>query len=206
VPFDRFEKLASDKRERLLEFAAREFAAHGYEGASLNHILEQARMSKGSAYYYFADKADLFFAVVQYCGQRLTLIDRALAPAELTATTFWPALAELHRRPLLNSFDQPWLFAALHAAGRLPAEVRERQPLAIFARELTGWVTTLIKRGQTLGVIRADVADDVLFAWIDAVDAASDQWLLEHWTQFDQEAVARFSDQTVEAMRRLLAP
>ncbi len=206
MPFDRFEKLSPTKREQLLEVAAQEFAVRGYAEASLNRILKQAQMSKGSAYYYFADKADLFFAVVQYCSQRLTLIDHAFAPADLTAATFWPAVAELHRRPLLRSFRQPWLFAVLHAAGRLPAEVRDREPLAMFARELIGWVTTLIKRGQALGVIRTDVADEVLFAWIDAIDAVSDHWLLEHWAQLDQEAVGRFSDQTVEAMRRLLAP
>jgi AcrR family transcriptional regulator len=34
-------------------------------GASLNRILEQAGISKGSAYYYFDDKADVFLTVVQ---------------------------------------------------------------------------------------------------------------------------------------------
>jgi CubicO group peptidase (beta-lactamase class C family) len=35
----------------------------------------------------------------------------------LTAENFWPIFSELHSRPLLRSFDQPWLFAAYGAPG-----------------------------------------------------------------------------------------
>ena len=57
MPRPRFQKLAEEKRHHLLETAAKAFAAHGYEGASLNQILEQAGISKGATYYYFDDKA-----------------------------------------------------------------------------------------------------------------------------------------------------
>lgn len=90
MPFARFDKLAPAKRERLLEVAAQEFARAGCEDASINRILEQARMSKGAANYYFADKVDLLCTVVQYCSARLgvpTLIPRtpAKAPARSLA-------------------------------------------------------------------------------------------------------------------------
>jgi AcrR family transcriptional regulator len=201
MPYPRFERLAAAKRERLLEEAAREFAARGFEAASLNRILERASMSKGVAYYYFEDKADLFFTVVQRCAAELNLVDTALDPASLTAETFWPAMAALHRQPLLRSFDRPWLFGALRAAGRLPLELREREPLAAFARQLTGWVEGLIARGRALGVIRTDVPAELIFAWMEALDTASDTWLLMQWEYLDREAIARLSDQTVEAMR-----
>ncbi|UUZ81956.1 TetR/AcrR family transcriptional regulator [Paenibacillus sp. P26] len=48
LPFSRFEKLAREKRELLLDQAAREFAAHGFEQSSINRILEQSNMSKGA--------------------------------------------------------------------------------------------------------------------------------------------------------------
>ena len=65
MPFARFGKLSPEKRERILEVAAQEFARHGYEDACINRILEQAEMSKGAAYYYFEDKVDLFCTVVE---------------------------------------------------------------------------------------------------------------------------------------------
>lgn len=206
MPHPRFYKLAAEKRERLLEVAAQEFAAHGFADASINRILDRAQMSKGAAYYYFEDKVDLFFTVMQYCSERLKLIDQDVTVADLTAATFWPTFAALHRQPLLRSFAQPWLFAALHAAGRLPPEALAREPLATFAARLNAWVLAIVKRGQEVGVITTAVADDLLFAWLDAIDEASDRWLLAHWDQLNRDGIAQISDQTVGAMQRMLAP
>jgi AcrR family transcriptional regulator len=58
MPFTRFEKLTQERRERVLDAAAQEFAAYGFEDSSINRILENANMSKGAAYYYFEDKAE----------------------------------------------------------------------------------------------------------------------------------------------------
>src|SRR5438874_360663 len=198
--------MEQEKRERLLEVAAQEFARYGFEDASINRILDRVQMSKGAAYYYFEDKVDLFFTVVQYCNERLNLIDQEVDPAMLSAETFWPTFAELHRQPLLRSFEQPWLFAAVNAARRLPSTALEREPLATFARQLMAWVMTIIKRGQELGVIRTDVADELLFGWLRALDEAGDQWLLANWKDLDRIAIAQISDQTVDAMQRVLAP
>ena len=46
MPRPRFDKLAEEKRERILEAAAKEFAARGYDGASMNRILD-GNISKG---------------------------------------------------------------------------------------------------------------------------------------------------------------
>jgi AcrR family transcriptional regulator len=205
MPFPRFHKLPIEKRERLIEVAAQEFALHGFDGASVNRILETVQMSKGAAYYYFADKVDLFFTVIQYCNERLTLFDLQLDPATLTAESFWPTFAELHRQPLLRSFEQPWLFAAVRAGEHLSPAAFQREPLATFATRVRTWIMNLVKRGRELGVIRTDLAEDLIFAWLEALDDASDHWLLAHWSQLDREAIAQISDQTVDGMRRALA-
>jgi AcrR family transcriptional regulator len=206
VPFERFEKLASEKRERILDTAAQEFAAHGFEHASVNRILERAQMSKGAAYYYFADKADLFGAAVLYASKRIHLADLAVDLAALTAQNFWQTFAELHRQPLLRSFEQPWLFVVIRAAGQLSPEQLGREPLASLARQIVSLAMKMVERGQVLGVIRSDLPVELLFAWLRGLDQASDQWLTERWGQLDHAAIARVSDQTVEAMRRALTP
>lgn len=40
-----------------------EFATHGYAKASTNRIVEQCGMARGSLYYHFKDKEDLFRAI-----------------------------------------------------------------------------------------------------------------------------------------------
>src|SRR5215468_7186462 len=122
MPFSRFAKMPSEKRERLLTIAAQEFAAHGFEAASLNRILEAAQIGKSSAYYYFEDKADLFCTTIEYCVERLQLAPEADAITTLTADTFWPILAETHAQPLLNAQQNPSLFKAARAVERLTLE------------------------------------------------------------------------------------
>ena len=206
MPYQRFNKLPLEKRTKLLDIAAQEFARNGFEDASVNRILELVHMSKGAAYYYFEDKVDLFCAVIQYAMEQLRLIDTQLDVMTLTRETFWPTFAELHREPLLRSFERPWLFGALRAAGRLSPEALRQEPLAGVARQIVAYALSFVKRGQELGLVREDMEIELLFDWIAALDRASDSWLLERWGQLDRAAIANISDQTVYAMRRVLAP
>ena len=51
--------------ERLIESARVEFLEKGYDGASLRSIADRAGSSKGAIYIRYADKADLYAAVVK---------------------------------------------------------------------------------------------------------------------------------------------
>ncbi len=206
MPFARFEKLAPEKREHLLDVAAHEFAIHGFADASINHILEQAQMSKGVTYYYFEDKVDLFCTVVRYASEYLQLPHLEVDLATLTAESFWPTFAELHRLPLLRAFERPWLFTVISVAAQVSPSLMEHEPLTSLAHQIRALVMQLIQRGQELGVIRTDLPDELLFAWLHALDHASDHWLMDHWERLDRAAVVRVSEQTVVAMRKALAP
>jgi hypothetical protein len=65
---------------------------------------------------------------------------------------------------------------------------------------------TTIKRGQELGLIRTDLPDELLTAWFRAIDSASDDWLLAHLDQLDQEAITHIARQTIATIRQALAP
>jgi len=207
VPFARFEKLAPEKRERLIDVAAQEFATRGFEQASLNRILEQAQIGKGSAYYYFEDKADLFCTVVQYA---MRFLDLATPPdadlASLTAEHFWPMLAEMRRVPLLRSFERPWLFMVLHVAAQVSPSIPERPTLTALVEQTRSGVLKLITHGQELGCIRTDVPNDLLLSWLLALDQASDNWLMSHWEYLDQDVIVRISQQTIAALERAFSP
>jgi AcrR family transcriptional regulator len=210
MPFSRFAKMPSEKRERLLTIAAQEFAAHGFEAASFNRILEEAQIGKSSAYYYFEDKADLFCTVVNYCLERLQLAPARETLTSLTTETFWPAIAEIHDQPLLHAQQHPWLFGAVRAAERLTPESLQREPLAQLVRSLTQYMMAgldmTIKRGQELGLIRTDLPNELLVVWFRAIDGASDDWLLAHLDQLDQDTITYIARQTIATIRQALAP
>jgi len=65
MPHPRFTNLAPEKQHLFLGAAREEFALHPYSQASLNRILARADSNKGSFYYYFENKLDLFQAVLR---------------------------------------------------------------------------------------------------------------------------------------------
>ena len=48
-----------EKRQELLNAAEKLFCAKGYEGTSVQDILNVAEMSKGGFYHHFASKEDV---------------------------------------------------------------------------------------------------------------------------------------------------
>ncbi len=61
-----FRHLAPDKQERVLDAALAEFADHGYHQASLNRLVAQAGIAKGSLYQYFPNKEGIFHYIFQH--------------------------------------------------------------------------------------------------------------------------------------------
>ncbi|MCR3923473.1 MAG: TetR/AcrR family transcriptional regulator [Firmicutes bacterium] len=59
-----FRNLSVAEQERVLEAALDEFADKEYEAASLNRIIQNAGISKGSMYHYFQNKEDLYMYIL----------------------------------------------------------------------------------------------------------------------------------------------
>lgn len=59
MPTDRFYRLSEEKKQIIREAAIKEFARVPFEKASINRIIKDAAISRGSFYTYFADKQDV---------------------------------------------------------------------------------------------------------------------------------------------------
>ncbi len=65
-------------RERILDAALDIFATHGYHDTRLDDIVDEAKTSKGSIYFYFPNKERLFLALVD---QFAALLERRVTEA-----------------------------------------------------------------------------------------------------------------------------
>ena len=206
MPRPRFSKLSAAKRRRILEAAAREFATHGYADASLNKILEEAEISKGAAYYYFDDKADLYTTTVKHYTQYL-MGDLSFDVEGLDGDSFWPRVADFYWQQFAAAYDKPWALAAIKSAARLSEEaLAENVALAAYLEGVLGNVRALLQRGQGVGAVRRDLPDDLLLSLFIAVDDAGDRWLLEQWDEMTPKELEEIVRKMADAMRRLLAP
>ena len=64
MPKQTFYNLPIEKKETILYEALIEFGHNGFDMASIQNIVEQSNISRGSFYQYFEDKADLFGEVL----------------------------------------------------------------------------------------------------------------------------------------------
>ena len=65
MPSSTFLNLAPEKQEKLLSAAVREFTERPYNEASINRIVREAGIPRGSFYMYFRDKEDLFHYLME---------------------------------------------------------------------------------------------------------------------------------------------
>lgn len=72
--------LNTETRGEILHAALKRFAHSGYAAASVQQIVDDAKVSKPALYYYFGDKAGLFQALVDAAhDERLRLMQAAVA-------------------------------------------------------------------------------------------------------------------------------
>ncbi len=205
MPRPRFEKLSAEKQTRILEAAAKEFAVHGYEAASLNRILEQAEISKGAAYYYFDDKADLYTTTLHHYLEALWAelpfdIDR------FSADHFWSEVTALYQYLFTRYHERPWALGITKAGGPLPAISLLEGPLADLRDSAEGLMAQILKRGRDLGLIRDDLPDDLLQLLVMGVDDAQDRWFYAHRDEMSDADIAAAAHRRTDTLRRLLAP
>jgi AcrR family transcriptional regulator len=202
MPRERFFNLPPETRTRLLEIALAEFAARGFEDASLNGILAAAGLSKGVYYYYFEDKEDLFVTALETAlGE---LLPRLPLPAfeRLTPAEFWPEVERVFVGwTALFDSSRDLLRAALGLS-----EERRRSPrfAAVLEKGRAFW-RVIIEAGQRLGCVRTDVPIDVLVRLIEVNDHALDVGFRAANPAFTQRAFEEHVRLVFDTFKRLLA-
>ncbi len=65
MPSDTFLRLNANKKKKLLDASFKEFSLYNFNDASINRIIKEAGISRGSFYMYFVDKKDLYFYLLE---------------------------------------------------------------------------------------------------------------------------------------------
>jgi AcrR family transcriptional regulator len=126
-------------RAHLVDVATRLFAAHGYDGTSIEAVLAGSGVSRGSLYHHFRGKDALFWAVLEEVAVR---VGRQMADAERDAPD--PVAA-------LRAGCLAWI--------RLAGDPVVQQTVLIDAPAVLGWQRWReLDEQNSLGVIRAALA------------------------------------------------
>ncbi len=65
MPSDTFLRLNDEKKKKLIDASFKEFSLYNFNDVSINRIIKEAGISRGSFYMYFVDKKDLYFYLLE---------------------------------------------------------------------------------------------------------------------------------------------
>jgi AcrR family transcriptional regulator len=172
------ESTGPSSRKRLIDAAAKVFAERGYLQATVDDVAAEAGLSKGTVYWNFQSKADLFAALVE---------DRIDRPAEQIVEITRTATAEETSLPRVSAgvaallVDQRDVFLLLHeywiAAVRDP-EMRRgwRRRQDRLRKSLA---SALEKRHETTGVPSTVPLDELATVFISLAMGLSMEALID---------------------------
>lgn len=199
----RFDNLAPEKRTAILDAARLEFTGRGYEGSSLNAIIKAAGMSKGSFYYYFEDKLDLYITVVAYETERLFAEIGGFFSGEFS-DDFWADVA----RQMHTAYD---VFLGNHDYLRLIQGFFSLRPDFEHDERYVKLTTTMLDRtreiiahGQELGEVRTDLPADLMAILVFKVGETMDYWIFEQHETLTPEKLTEKIHIGWDLYRRLL--
>ncbi|NVK34896.1 MAG: TetR/AcrR family transcriptional regulator [Rhodobacteraceae bacterium] len=201
-PRDRLRALSTEQQSQLLDPAELEFSRHGYSKASLNRILASAGMSKGQAYYYISDKADLYGAVIERALARLVERIGLAWQTPLAAEDFWRQVGVFFDR-LAAVFKEDETLAAL-ARGLYEGPTSQGASSGLM-RMIRQKLEELLCEGQNAGAIRKDMPRSLIAAALFGAAREIDFWFATHWDELSLSEALELNSKTIGMIRAMAA-
>lgn len=115
IIFQKFYTLESEKQQRIINSALKEFAKNGYERASTNEIIKEADISKGSLFNYFKSKKELYFYLIDYADE---IIEKIYDEIDLSVTDFFERIRDVGVIKYNIMKNTPQAFDFINALGK----------------------------------------------------------------------------------------
>lgn len=154
-------------KERLLRVATRLFARNGFEGTSVQDIVDAAGVTKGAMYHYYGSKDDLLYEVYhQLLTMQTTRLNEIVKGPGTPQERLRAASIDVVVSSLANLDDMIVFFRSLHM---LPDD-RQTQVRA-ERRAYHDQFKALVEEGMADGTFRTEVpADIVVHYYLSAVN------------------------------------
>jgi TetR/AcrR family transcriptional regulator len=211
-PRERFNNLESRKKDRILDSAIDEFASHGFRQASVNRIVQQLGIAKGSIFQYFGSKEGLFHFIFDHAVE---LVRRSLRQVkqETAETDFFERIRRsilagiqfIQRHPRVYRIYLKMIFQE-----DFPLRAEFLQQVHLFSGE---YLRPLVEAGIARGELRADLDIEMSVFFLDAL---MDRFLQAYCVSFldagaglyqaDESQIDKRVDEFIRLLRNGMGP
>jgi AcrR family transcriptional regulator len=195
------------RRDTFLDVAQRLIQAKGYDGFSIQDVLDEAEASKGAFYHYFGSKADLLEAIVERMADAVeaswaAIMDRPGPSAiERLEAIFATTARDKNARPELTlALIEAWL-------SDRNTVLRERLR-ELVSRRMTPVLVAILRQGVSEGAFMVSDPDATARVVVGLIQAnqevASNLFVARKAGEIEFEDVERAFAAFTEALDRIL--
>lgn len=175
MPTPRIGNLNTERIAHIMSVALNEFAEKDYKNSSFNRIIRNAGMSKGTMYYYFSSKEDLYLTLLNACKKEFAVLKQAQIDGVRSPDEFWKSLEEIIRYALKELESKKSLGDFIRRL--LSQESRHgSSPALLTVQEIEDWMSEALVNGQLIGAIRRDLPIELLTNIIWSCWETVDKW------------------------------
>ncbi|MFC1692609.1 TetR/AcrR family transcriptional regulator [Candidatus Latescibacterota bacterium] len=202
MPTKRFENLDPGRRERIIITAREEFVRNGYSGASLNAIIRDAKISKGSLYYYFEDKADLYLTVLGHDMEDMWQKIGGISIGEYS-DNFWRDIEDYTMKWIGLIKENPDFVRLFREIFHISSSHQMPEAVEEFLQAEKLKFTKILEHGQKLGALRTDIPLELLGNILFGLGEAVDIWIFEHFEELSHKELKWTAELYIDMMKKI---
>ena len=205
MPLPRYHKLSRKRKNEIIKAAMTEFSRHPFQEASINRIIDNLETSKGTMYYYFSDKADLYSEVVEQWTTEM-LKDWQFDLSVKTPDDFWLEWKRLYHTAYEHYEKHPESgvflrqFLRFMSSGTAPEIVRKHMD------STRAFCLRCLTLGKEIGAIRKDLPESLLVRLFISLYETFDRWVHVTYPELNPEIIGWLADMITDLMKQLLGP
>ncbi|MGH3444706.1 MAG: TetR family transcriptional regulator [Nocardioidaceae bacterium] len=171
----RRQERAEHTRTQIIDAAASAFAEHGYDGVSLNSLVEASGVSKGAFYFHFSSKEEL--ALAAFLAKQRQLLEHLSAGDRALGQSAGDRLATMLRRRNKLIAEDPSFACVTRLGNEMTARSAPGSPYATSQEEAIRLIAGIVEAGQRRHDFRPGLDPQStarsIFAWVTGIDALS---------------------------------
>ena len=177
-------QFSSSKKERIMEAMIDEFSAVSFSLASINKIIKQAKISRGSFYQYFKDKEDCYLEMLKQIAQEKMELFKDVVALEPEASVFDHYMHMINQIEIWMLKRPKYFKVSMHADFDKSDFI---QKLSVDQPDLGNYFLQLIKNDIKRGIIKESTDPQLLS---DVLNSINKSLLLDYFKKEDYQGMS----------------
>ncbi|WP_432353937.1 TetR/AcrR family transcriptional regulator [Sporosarcina sp. A2] len=182
-----------DRRTEILEAAAKSFSLFGYKATTMDQVAKIANVGKGTIYTFFANKEELFNAIV------VGMIEEMRTEAESAAVEGAPFEENAHARlmSILKFRTTHQLYAKLIDEGKEIRTPAVQEVLVDIEKQIVKFIAEKIQKGIDRGEVKPCNVEMVAYLLFKSYMALVVDWGKTHGQELEQNEIVDLLSSTI---------